>query len=319
VGVGPEFVHEREIGVYSVGSQARAFFPPEISGLPPNLGHDYEQNGFGEKRGRVGWNRLSGRKMGERYGARKAEIGRAFQKEQERAGVKRSGIMGVYRCRPYRVDIWRNHQHRHMFDICKSFQSTLTFFCHFLIFFVLGIIFGCLTFTFFDIFCLGHYLRVLDIDIFVIYVRHFHRHLQGTLSTCDIDICRHLNRHLYTPLSEISRGFQKQRIDRGTSGRVLGCLTVRASRNSIFIQQSHLVLPSPLPVPFLIALAYPCAVVSLLMWAALLQGAFSQTKTHMHGENVRHKVASREGRASSVVAPRPLSGSPCLREMGRMA
>jgi len=34
-----------------------------------------------------------------------------------------------------------------------------------------------------------------------IYFRHFHRHLQGTLSTFDIDICRHLNRHLYTPLS----------------------------------------------------------------------------------------------------------------------
>ena len=33
-----------------------------------------------------------------------------------------------------------------------------------------------------------------------IYFRHFHRHLQGTLSTFDIDICRHLNRHLCTPL-----------------------------------------------------------------------------------------------------------------------
>jgi len=67
----------------------------------------------------------------------------------------------VYRCRPYRVDIWRNHRHRNMFDICRSFQSTLTFlviFClwhhlwvlgiyilgHFLTFFVLGIIFGIL-------------------------------------------------------------------------------------------------------------------------------------------------------------------------------
>jgi len=30
--------------------------------------------------------------------------------------------------------------------------------------------------------------------------RHFHRHLQGTLSTFDIDICRHLNQHLCTTL-----------------------------------------------------------------------------------------------------------------------
>ena len=36
--------------------------------------------------------------------------------------------------------------------------------------------------------------------------------------------------------SRISRGFRKQRKDRGASARVLGCLTVRATRNSIFIQ-----------------------------------------------------------------------------------
>ena len=41
------------IGVDSVGSQARAFFPPEISAPPPYLGQDYEENGVGEKRGRV--------------------------------------------------------------------------------------------------------------------------------------------------------------------------------------------------------------------------------------------------------------------------
>jgi len=35
----------------------------------------------------------------------------------------------------------------------------------------------------------------------------------------------------------------------------LGCLTMRATRNSIFIQQSRLVLPSPLTMPFLIAFA----------------------------------------------------------------
>ena len=202
------------IGVHSIGSQAQEFFLPEISAPPPYLGQarEYEQNGVGEKRGRVRLNRLSGRKMGERYVARKAEIGGAFQKERESAGVE-------------------------------------------------------------------------------------------------------------TRRSRISRGFGKQRKDRGTSGRILGCSTVRASRNSIiFIQQSRLVtvLPSPPShaLPFLIALACLCAVVSLLVSAALLQGAFSQPETHMHGERVRHKIASREGRASSVVAPRPLSGSLYLREIG---
>jgi len=32
---------------------------------------------------------------------------------------------------------------------------------------------------------------------------------------------------------------------------------------------------------------------SLLVLAALLQGAFSQTETHMHGEKVRHKIATK--------------------------
>jgi len=69
-----------DIGFYSVGNQARGFFPREILAPPPYMGQDYQENGVGEKRGRVRLNRLSGRKMGERYGARKAEIrvGRAF-------------------------------------------------------------------------------------------------------------------------------------------------------------------------------------------------------------------------------------------------
>jgi len=46
--------------------------------------------------------------------------------------------------------------------------------------------------------------------------------------------------------------------------RVLGCLTVRASRNSIFVEQCRLVLPSPLALPFFIALASLHAVASLL-------------------------------------------------------
>jgi len=115
------------------------------------------QNGLGEKRGRVSLNQLNGRKVGGRYGARKAEIGGAFQKERGSAGVERS---------------------------------------------------------------------------------------------------------------RISRGFGKQRKDRGASGRVLRCLTVRATgtRNSIFIQQCRRVFPSPLALPFLIALACLCTVHLFLCW-----------------------------------------------------
>jgi len=91
--------------------------------------------------------------------------------------------------------------------------------------------------------------------------------------------------------SIISRGFRKQRMDRGTSGRVLECLTVRTSRNSIFIQQSRLVLPSPLAA-FLIALARLFAVVSLVVSAALLQAAYTQTETHMHAVRAHHRIAS---------------------------
>jgi len=115
-----------DIGVYCVNTQARGFLLPEISAPPPYLGKDYKKNGFGEKRGRVRLSRFSGRRMGERYGARvgKAEIGRGFKKERECAGVERT---------------------------------------------------------------------------------------------------------------RVGREFGKQRKDRGTSGRVLGCLTVRASQNSIII------------------------------------------------------------------------------------
>ena len=59
-----------DIGVYSVGSQTRGFFLHGKSAPPPYLVQDYEQNGFGEKRGRVKLNRLSDHKMGESYGAR---------------------------------------------------------------------------------------------------------------------------------------------------------------------------------------------------------------------------------------------------------
>jgi len=113
--------------------------------------------------------------------------------------------------------------------------------------------------------------------------------------------------------SRISRGFWnlKQHKDCGTSERILGWLTVGASWNSIFMQQSCIVLPSTLALPFRIVLVF------LLVSAALLQGTYSHTEKHMRGQRMRHKIASREGRASSVLAPRPLEGSPCFREIGR--
>jgi len=85
--------------------------------------------------------------------------------------------------------------------------------------------------------------------------------------------------------------------------RVLGCLTVRSSWNSIFVQECHLVLPSPLALLFFIALASLRAVASLLALASLLvladllQGSQSKAETHLRGERVRHKIESREGRA----------------------
>ena len=39
----------------------------------------------------------------------------------------------------------------------------------------------------------------------------------------------------------------------------------------------------------------------------------------MRGQRMRQKIGSREGRTSSVFAPRPLAGAPCFREIGRMA
>jgi len=60
VGVGRNSFTKKavDIGVYSVGSEARGFFLHGISALPPYLGQDYEQNRFGEKRGMVKLNRL---------------------------------------------------------------------------------------------------------------------------------------------------------------------------------------------------------------------------------------------------------------------
>ena len=77
------------------------------------------------------------------------------------------------------------------------------------------------------------------------------------------------------------------------------------------MQQSHIVLP--LASPFSIALVF------LLVLAALFQGAYSHTEKQMHGQRIRHKIARREGRASSVLTPSPLSSSPYFRKIGRMA
>ena len=51
------------------------------------------------------------------------------------------------------------------------------------------------------------------------------------------------------------------------------------------------------------------AFVFLRVSAALLQGAYSHTGKHMRGQRMRQKIASREGRVSSVFAPRPLAGA----------
>ena len=96
--------------------------------------------------------------------------------------------------------------------------------------------------------------------------------------------------------------------DRGTTGRVLGCLTVgplriQSSFSSLMLPSPLTLplLPSPLTLPFLIVSASLCSVPSLLVSAALLQSAYSQTETHMHGERVHHKIAS-----SSGILSRPL-------------
>jgi len=74
----------------------------------------------------------------------------------------------------------------------------------------------------------------------------------------------------------------------------LGCLTVRASWNSIFMRQSRIVLSSALALSFYIAWAF------LLVSTTLLQGAYSKIEKHMRCKRMRQKIANREGCASSV-------------------
>lgn len=76
---------------------------------------------------------------------------------------------------------------------------------------------------------------------------------------------------------------------------------------------------SPLAVTFHIALDCLRVEVSLLVYAALLQGAYLQTETHTQVERERHEITSRRGRASSVLTPLDVSGSSCAWEIGRMA
>jgi len=55
--------------------------------------------------------------------------------------------------------------------------------------------------------------------------------------------------------SEINRGFRKQRKDRGASRRVLGCLIVRATRNSIFMRAA-----GPIPAVAVASVLHSAAV-----------------------------------------------------------
>ena len=85
MGVGRNsFTREKAVNieVYSVGSQARGFFLHGIPAPPPYLGQDYEQNGFGQKRGMVKLNSLSGHKMGETYGSAKRKSAEVFRKSE---------------------------------------------------------------------------------------------------------------------------------------------------------------------------------------------------------------------------------------------
>ena len=60
------------------------------------------------------------------------------------------------------------------------------------------------------------------------------------------------------------------------------------------MHQSRIVLSSALALSFCIALVF------LLVLAALLQGAYSNTEKEMRGQRMRHKIPDREGRAFEV-------------------
>jgi len=193
----------RKRSILGYGSQARGFFLHGISAPPPYLGQDYGQNGFGEKRGMVKLNRLSGHKVGETYGSGKQKSAKVFRKSE----------------------------------------------------------------------------RLRE--------------------------------------SRISRRFGKQRKDCGTSGESFGMLNceglsefnLRSAESSCVAFSSCVAILDCVGISLCGGISF-CA--SFLVSADLIQGSHSQAETHMRGERVCHKIASREGRASSVVARRPLSGSLCL-------
>jgi len=92
-----------------------------------------------------------------------------------------------------------------------------------------------------------------------------------------------------------------------------GCRACSVSSPCTCQVLGHFVLPSTLALPYHIALVF------LRVSTALLQGAHSHTEKHMRGQRMRQKIANREGRTSSVFAPCPLAGTPCFREIRRIA
>jgi len=58
------------------------------------LKEDYEQNGVDKKRGRVRFNRLGDRKMGELYVGRKAEIDRSLKSKRVQESRDRESVEG---------------------------------------------------------------------------------------------------------------------------------------------------------------------------------------------------------------------------------
>jgi len=71
-------------------------------------------------------------------------------------------------------------------------------------------------------------------------------------------------------------------------------------------------------LPSIFVLSFHIALVFLRASAVLLQVAYSHTEKHMRDQRMRQKIANREGRTSSVFAPRPLAGAPCFWEIRRI-
>jgi len=257
------------IGVYSVGSQARGFFLHEILAPPPYLQQDYEQNGFGEKRGMVKLNGLSDHKMGESYGARvgQAEIGRGFQRERESAGVERTriskgfgkqrkdcgtsgggtvccvrgppleGLFVVESASLFVVESTQLARRASCVDLTTNRDAKLK----------------------------KKQVRVGE-KRGMVKLNRLSGHKMG--ESCESGKRKSAEvlkskRLRESRERESAKGSENRVRIVAPAARVLGCLTVRASRNSIFVQQCRHVLPSPLALPFFIALASLRAVTSL--------------------------------------------------------